>query len=168
MIVAMIAVSVVQVAIDQVVHMIAVWDGFMATTRTVLVRLVVGATGVLRRATRRIASRHGQLVFLDASRTVMVQMAVVEIIHVAVVLNGGVAAAGTVLMRVARVQMSCTHRLLSFLKVVILRLHGTRRGCFQLVRVRQGVVNKIGHVPIRQRVKQVRSRAPPHDQSFTS
>jgi hypothetical protein len=56
------------------------------------VGLVMLATFVVRRAFRRIRRVHRQLVFLDAGFTHVVEMALVQVVGVTVVLDGGVSA----------------------------------------------------------------------------
>ena len=65
----------------------------------VLVLGVVAAAGVLRRARRRVGAADRQRVFLDAAGAVMMQVAVVQVIDVAVVLEARVAATGAVLVQ---------------------------------------------------------------------
>ena len=105
MIIAVVAVRVVQMAAHEVVDVIAVRHRFMAAARAVDVILGVGAAGVLRRAAGRVAPADGQRMLLDLAALGMVQVAVVDVIDMAFVLDGGVAAAGPVLMAVAGVMI---------------------------------------------------------------
>ena len=70
----------------------------MAAAGAVPVGLLVHAAIVAGRATGRIGAADGQMMLLDARGPNMVQMAVVQVIDVALVLDGHVAAVGTVLM----------------------------------------------------------------------
>jgi hypothetical protein len=99
-IVAMAAVWMVQVAIDQVVDMVAVRHGFMAAARTVLVTSLMAAAIVIRRAGVGIAAAHFDHMFVEMVFVRVMQVAIVEIVHVIAVPDRGVAAARTVLVRV--------------------------------------------------------------------
>ena len=57
MVVAMVAIGLVQVAVDQVIDMIAVGNRLVTATNTVLVRAVMAPTIVLRRCTARDSCR---------------------------------------------------------------------------------------------------------------
>jgi len=104
MIVAVAAVRVVEMALHQVVGVIAVRHGFVAAAGAVLVCAVVAAAGVLGRACAWVLLTDGQDVFFHILAIHVVEVAVVQVIDVAVMLDGGVAAAGTVLMVVVRVR----------------------------------------------------------------
>jgi hypothetical protein len=97
-VIAVIAVRVVQVAFDQVIDVVAVRNGFVAAARAVLVFLVVLAAIVLRSALGWVAGIDRELMLLDAAFGHVVQVAVVQVVHVAFVTDGGVAAAGAVLV----------------------------------------------------------------------
>jgi hypothetical protein len=94
----MLAVRVVQVSIDQVVDVIAVGHRLMAAVRAMVVVSGVLATIVVRSALRRVGGGHLQMVLFDALRPHVVQMAIVQVIDVALVADGRVATAGTVLV----------------------------------------------------------------------
>ena len=101
----MITVRVVQVAIDEVVDVIAVRYCLVAATRAVhVIRLVTAA--VVRPTTLRIRSA-----FRDSMLAVVIlvgamQVAVVQVADVIAVLNGGVTAIGSVLMVVVSVLLA--------------------------------------------------------------
>jgi hypothetical protein len=101
MVVAVIAVRVVQVAIHQIIDMVAVGDRLVAACWAVAVILRVSGTAVLRRAAGGVGRVDCQLVFLDLGTLDVVQMAVVQVIDVAIMQNPGVAAIGAVLVRVS-------------------------------------------------------------------
>ena len=90
------SVWVVQVALHQIVHVIAVRDGFMPTLRAVdvvgLMRsaVVVGCTTIL------VCLPGFQFVFVHMASVNVVQMAVVQIIGVSIVLDSHVATIGAV------------------------------------------------------------------------
>jgi hypothetical protein len=98
MIIAMIAMGVVQVAVDQVVDMIAMGHGFVAAAVTVnMVDVVTGAV-VLWGAGVGVGLVYGEGVFVDMPVVGVMQVAVVQVIHVIIMLDGGVAAVRAVLM----------------------------------------------------------------------
>ncbi len=95
MIVAVVAVLVMQVTIDEVVRVVTVRDRFVAAVWAVLV-----IRGVLRRVVGRAS---GGVLPVDRERVVVdviavdvVEVAVVQIVRVAIVLDSGVAAARSV------------------------------------------------------------------------
>ena len=88
MVVAVVSVLVMQAAVDDVVDVIAVRYGFMAATFAVN----VAVAGVNRMATVRIGFIDAQGVLVVVAVVFMVQVAVVQIIDVAFVLDGSVAA----------------------------------------------------------------------------
>jgi hypothetical protein len=93
-VVAVVAVWVMEVTADQVVDVLAVGDRLVAAVRSVL---VFGAV-VAGRAVGGIGLADRQYVALDAARAVMVQLTLVEMIHVIVVADGGMTAAWAVLV----------------------------------------------------------------------
>ena len=99
----MVAVRMVQVALNQIVDVVAVGNGLVAAAVTVPVALVVHAAIVVGRAAGRVGAANGQMMFLDAGGPHVVQMAVVQVIDMALVLNGHMAAIDAMLMIVARV-----------------------------------------------------------------
>lgn len=91
----MIAVSVVrmmQMAVHQIIDVIAVGNRFMATAGSVDVIGGMGATGVIGRARRRIRFANGEHVLVNVSFMRRMQMAIVEVVDMAVVQDGGVSA----------------------------------------------------------------------------
>src|SRR6516164_254630 len=101
MIVAVVAVRMVQVAVHEVINVVSVRHGFVAAARTMLVPLLMLAASVIGSAVRGIRAGDRQLMLLDAALGPVVQMAVVEVIDVALVLDGGVAAIQAVVVRVS-------------------------------------------------------------------
>jgi hypothetical protein len=138
-VVAVVAVRVVQVAIHQVIGVIAMGHGVVTAFRAVLVSLFVAATIVFGRAIGRVAAIDSQAVFFDFGTLDVVQMAIVQVINVAVVDDTRVAASRTMLMGMAFV-VRC-HLQLSFLVV-------ERWSSFQFQSMRQCVLNQVGDVPI--------------------
>jgi hypothetical protein len=98
-IVAVRSVGVVEMPVHQVVDVIAVRDCFMAALGAMSVRLFVSGAVVLGRTTLRILRGHFDPVILDLASVGMVQMAIVQIVHVAVMKQRGVAAVLFVFVR---------------------------------------------------------------------
>jgi hypothetical protein len=113
-VVAVVAVRVVEVAVDEVIGVVTVRQSLMAAAGAVGVVLGVAGTAVLGRAVGRVGPTNFQGVLLDLPPGGVVQVAVMDVIHVAVVLDGGVAAAGAVLMIVV-VVVRMAHRSLLIL-----------------------------------------------------
>jgi len=109
-VVAVVAVGVVQVSVDEVVDVIAVGHRLVAAAVLVDVRGIVSTAGVIRRAQFRIGSRDFQAVFENcAIGGLMVQVPVVEVVGVPIVSDGRVAAVGAmlVIVIVVRVRGHC-------------------------------------------------------------
>lgn len=143
-------VRVVQVAVHQVIDVVAVWHRFMAAAGAVHVLRTVTGAAVLRRAGGGVDGVDLQLMLLDACGPHVVQMAVVQVINVAIVADGRVAATrpvGVVVLRVKGVGRA--HGFLSFLWFRPPVAESPAWGSLQFVRVDAGSVNEIGHVPIR-------------------
>lgn len=103
MIIAVIAVRMVQMAVDEIVDMITVRNRFVAAARAMNVSSVMSGAAMVGRATIRILVAHFNPMLVHMIRVRMVKMAIVEIIHVAGVPDSNVAAAGS--MRVVVVGM---------------------------------------------------------------
>jgi hypothetical protein len=99
-VVAVVAVRVMQVARDQVIGMVAVWHRLVAAARAMPMVRVMPAAAVVRRATVGIPRAHGDDMLVVMAIVRVMKMAVMEIIDVAIVAHGDVAAARTVCMRV--------------------------------------------------------------------
>jgi hypothetical protein len=95
----MIAVWMVQPAVDQIVDVVAMRHGFMAAIGPVPVRRVVASGMELRIAAVRIAVAHGDDMLLGATVLGMLKVAMIEVIDVAVMLDGEMAARGAVNVR---------------------------------------------------------------------
>jgi hypothetical protein len=113
-IVAVAAARVVQVAIDQIVRVVAMRNSLVPATGAVLVSRVVSAAAVTGGAVGgvRAADRDGVLVHVVAMG--VMEAAVVEIVRVPVVLHGGVTAAVAVLVLVLLVDLVIAHVFLPF------------------------------------------------------
>jgi hypothetical protein len=114
-IVAMVAVRMVQVTTDEVVGMVAVRNRLMATIGAVFVVAGMLAAVVIRSAASGIFAVHGDRMFLDSGAGRMVQMPIVQIVNVTIVLNARVPAAFLVLMLVVGV-VAHVHFLLEWMK----------------------------------------------------
>jgi hypothetical protein len=84
----------VQMTVHQVVHMIAVRNRFVTASGPMLVARIVARALVLRRAFVRVVWTHFQDMFVHMVAVRPVKVAVVQIIHMVVVFNGHVPAAG--------------------------------------------------------------------------
>jgi hypothetical protein len=102
-VVAVIPVWMVQMSVDQVIDVVAVRHRLVPASLTVDMMRVVPAAPVLRCAPVGIGRRHLDGVLVDVIAMHMMQMAVVEVIHVVAMANGRMSAAGTVLVRVVGV-----------------------------------------------------------------
>lgn len=96
MIVAMVAVRMMQVTADQIVDMVAVRHGLVAAAWAVHMLPVVATAAVAGRATFGIGRADRDHMLVDAVAMRVVQMTILQVIDMAVVLDRGVAAAGSV------------------------------------------------------------------------
>lgn len=101
MIVAMAVMHMVQPAIDKEVDMVAVRHRFMAATGAM--NMGAGSAGG---AATGIGRAHRDHMFIDMITMDMMQMAIVQIIDMAIMLHGDMAAAGAVLVGVIGVGMA--------------------------------------------------------------
>jgi hypothetical protein len=92
MIVAMAAVRMVQMAIDEIIDMIGVWDALVSAARSMDVMRVMLATRMRRCAGRPVRRADFKDVFINVIAMHMVQVTVVQVIDMAVVLQGDMAA----------------------------------------------------------------------------
>jgi hypothetical protein len=109
MIVAVVAVRMVQVPIHQVIHMVAVRNRFVSACWSVDVRFLVAGTGMSGSAGIGIGARHRQGMLIDVVAVNVVEMAVVQIIGMAIVLDWRVTAIGTVLMAMTLMRFAFFH-----------------------------------------------------------
>jgi hypothetical protein len=96
-VVAVVAVNVMQTALDQVVGVITVWHGEVAAVGAVHMALVVPTAGVLALGGIGPADRNHVLGNLRA--LLMFKMAVCEVVNMSLVAHPNVPASGSVLMR---------------------------------------------------------------------
>lgn len=109
MVVAMGFMGEVQMAGNQIIHMIAVGNSLMATGGAMAVARLVTATTMGRRAGGRILLRDVQTMFIDMVAMEVMQVAVMQIIRVAVMKNGRMAATGPMLMAMLIVNRVIAH-----------------------------------------------------------
>jgi hypothetical protein len=93
MIITMIAMRVMQMTLYEIIRMVAVWHGLVAATRSVFVIRIVPAATMVRGAAIGIGGTHCNDMLVNMIVMWVMQVAVVEIIGVAVVANRNVAAA---------------------------------------------------------------------------
>jgi hypothetical protein len=102
-------VGMVQVIPDEVVRVIPVRHGFVAAPGAVPVPGVVPVAPVIGRAALRVAVVHAERMLRDRPVRLVVQVAVVEVVHVAVVADGNMAAAVLVFVAVSGVFLVSWH-----------------------------------------------------------
>ena len=99
MVVAMVAMRMMQVSIDQIIDVIAMRHGFVSAARPMHVSGVMPRAAVLRRAGIGIGRGHLDHMLVDMIAMGMMQMAVMEVVHVTAMLHGRVPATGAMDMR---------------------------------------------------------------------
>lgn len=106
MVVAVVSVWMVQVPVHEIVDVISVRNRFVAAARPMDVVRIVSAAGMARRANVRVRFRDLDLVLLHLTVCASVmQVSVVEIVHMVAMLDSRVSATGAVLVIVVFVQM---------------------------------------------------------------
>jgi len=101
----MIAMGMVQPAVDEVVHVVAVRDGRVSAGRAMYMVRRVAGMAESRGALIRIGGAHLNLVLLDDIAILVVHMTVVKVVDVVAVQDADVAAGGTVLVGMVRVNL---------------------------------------------------------------
>ncbi len=109
MVVAVVSVGMVEVAVDQVVDMVPVRNGWMTAVRSVHMTFLMPAAVMGGGATIGVGGIDLQDVFIDVAGMRMMQVAVVQVVHMSFVLHGQVATARSVLMIVVRVDLAVAH-----------------------------------------------------------
>jgi len=99
MIIAMVAMGMVQVPIHQIVDVVAVRHRLVTATGAVLMPWLVPFAAVLRRAAIGILRRHFDRVLVDMVAVRMVQVPIVQKIDVVAMADGRMPTAGPVLVR---------------------------------------------------------------------
>ncbi len=107
----MVAVWMVQMAVNQIIDVIAVRHGFVPATGSVHMPWRVSGTCVTRRANVGVLGRDFDLVLVHMSRMHMVQMSIMQVIHMIAVLHRRMAAARPMLVIVIGVmgQLAVRH-----------------------------------------------------------
>ncbi len=105
MVVAMVAVRMMQVAVDKEVDMVAVRHGLVAAARPVPVALIVTGADVIGRAGAGIAGAHLEDMLVDMAAVRVMEMAVVQIVDVITMLDRSMAAGWAMLVRVVGVNL---------------------------------------------------------------
>lgn len=95
-VVAVVTMSVMQVAVDQVVDMIAVRHRFMTAVWAVLVRCIVSAAAVIGRTRCWVGCVDRQSMLVGMPVVGMMQVTIVQIVDMVTVLHGGMSAIGAV------------------------------------------------------------------------
>lgn len=103
MVVAVIAMRMVQVPGNMIIDMIAVWHCFMTAARAMGMIRFVAAAAMIRGAAIRIAAGNADHMLVDMAFMRVVKMAVMQVVDVIAVAHGRVPAIGPVLMSVIRV-----------------------------------------------------------------
>jgi hypothetical protein len=98
MVIAVITMRVMKMAGHQVIDVVAMRYGLMTAARPVLVALLMLAATVAGRAAGGIVVANGEAVFLHAVTLDVVQVALVQVIHMAIMFDACVPAFGPVLM----------------------------------------------------------------------
>lgn len=162
MIVAVVAMRMMQVAVHQIIDVIAVRHRFVSTVRAVDVIFRMARANVLRRAAGQIGCGYIERVFFDLAAGRVVQVAVVQVIDVVAVLDRGVAAVLAVLMIVV-VMVMRTHFRAPWLGSARVGRFGNESG---FRRVSQSVFNQVNDMLISERVIQVRAVPASRDQAL--
>jgi hypothetical protein len=113
----MVAVRMMEVAVHQVVDMVAVGNSLMAAIRPVAMIRLMPPACVGGRAGRWIRRSDRQNVVIDVVAVMVMEVAIVQIVRVAVMRDGNMAAAGAMLVSVALVNLAfwfCHKLLLSW------------------------------------------------------
>ncbi len=97
--VAVTVVRVMQVTVDEIIDVISMRDGHVATPFAMLMRRVMSSAPMCRRAVRRVGRGDIDPMLIDRIAVLMVKVAIVQIVHVSVVEHGRVAATLTMHMR---------------------------------------------------------------------
>lgn len=109
MIVTVVTVRVVQMAIYQIIHMITMRNGLMTTTRPMFMFGGMSAAVVLGRALGRIGRVNREYMFVDVIAMHMMQMTVMEVVHMVVMFDRGMPAASLVFVFMVRMLFTTRH-----------------------------------------------------------
>lgn len=113
MIVTMISVRMVKSALDEIVHMIPMGNRFMTTSGTMVMTLVVTA-GCLCHTVLRIGGGYLDFMLIIVIAVGVMQMPVVQVVGVPLMVDGGVAAIGAMVVIMGLVGLAGTHRIILY------------------------------------------------------
>lgn len=94
-VIAVIAVRMVQMAGHEIIDMIAMWNSLVTAAGSMNVGGIMSATSMVRRASIRVLVAHFNCMFVHVIAVGMMKMAVVEVIQMVAVSDGYVAAVGS-------------------------------------------------------------------------
>jgi hypothetical protein len=117
MIVAMRTMREVQVPADHIVHMVAMWNGLVPTVRAMAMPGLMSIAGMCRGAGNGIFSGDGKDMFVDMVVMNMVEMAVVQVVGMALMRHSLVAAACGVTVGMMVMRSMGAHRGTPLVKV---------------------------------------------------
>jgi hypothetical protein len=106
----MVAMRMMQVAGDQVIHVIAMRNRGVAAVGAMDMCGIMAGASVVGGALIGVGGGHGDDVFVHVPGVGVMQMAVVQVIHMVVVADGEVAAIGAMLMRMVSVDVAVAHK----------------------------------------------------------
>lgn len=109
MVVAMRTMCKMQVTVDEIIHMVSVRHGFMAAAGPVAMGGFMPATGVGRRAVGGVFRPDGQHVLVHMVFVQVVQMTIVQVILMVIMVDGAVAAIGSVPVRMGVMHVMSRH-----------------------------------------------------------
>jgi hypothetical protein len=102
MIIAMVAVRMMKMSVDKIVDVIAVWHRWVPALRPMHMSVLVAAAAMFRCAPIWIVRAHLDRMLVHVVSVRMMEMAIMQIVDMAIVANGRVAAARAMLMAVIR------------------------------------------------------------------
>jgi hypothetical protein len=105
----MVAMRMMQAAVDQIVDVVAVRYRLVATARSMAMCRLMTASAMLNAAAVGIGSAHFDDVLLDLTLVGVIQVPVIEVVDMSMVANGDVTAAGAVLMLMRGVMVLRCH-----------------------------------------------------------
>jgi hypothetical protein len=154
-IITVVAVGMVQVTVDEIIHMVAMRDRFVTAARSMNVSSIMSGAAMVGRATIRIIVAHFNAMFVYMIGVRMVKMAIMEIIHMAAVPDGNVTASGSMRVGVVGVmrKIASGHFDVLFLKSAV------------FAGMRDGVLDELEHMGIGDRIDRVLALAPTLDQT---
>ena len=147
MVVAVVAVRVMQMAVHQIANVIAVWHGLVAAVRPVDVGFIVAATVVVGRATVRVLVRDLDDMFVYVVLMRMVEVTIVNVINMIAMLHGGVAAVRTMRVRVVFVMGKIAGHMYCFLCLVFAGVFDGIHYKIENVVIGNGVDHRVAFTP---------------------